>query len=71
MESYLLTLRGAYVNEADYAPEPPDLDRLRDAGLPTVLDRAFAEAISTLSERRRTLLGMVEADARTWPPQQS
>ena len=70
VESYLHTLRDAYVDPADLAPRPPDLGRLRAAGLPTVSDHAFAEALADLNERRRSLLGMVGADARTWPPEQ-
>jgi hypothetical protein len=66
--SYLGTHRGAHVAPADTPPRPPDLERLRAAGLPTVSDTAFAEALDELTERRRSLLGMVEVDARTWPP---
>jgi hypothetical protein len=39
-------------------------------GLPTVSDKDFADALASLDERRRSLLGMIEADARTWPPAQ-
>lgn len=70
IESYLETLQGAYVQPADRTPRPPDLGRLRAAGLPTVTDAAFAESLAALDERRRTLLGMVEADAHQWPPEQ-
>lgn len=70
VQSYLETLQSAYVDASDEAPRPPNLRRLRDAGLPTVSDDAFALALRRLDLRRRNLLGMVEADARTWPPEQ-
>lgn len=46
----------------------PDLDRLRDAGVPTVSDDEFADALADLDERRRKLLGAVDADEWYWPP---
>ncbi len=69
VESYLETLNSAFIDPAPRPPLPPDLGRLRAAGLPTVDDHAFADALARLDERRRALLGMVEADARTWPPE--
>ncbi|TVP47664.1 MAG: two pore domain potassium channel family protein [Gemmatimonadales bacterium] len=71
VQNYLSTLKGASVEPADRIPRPPALDRLRTAGLPTVSDAAFARSLEALERRRRTLLGMVETDARTWPPEQS
>jgi hypothetical protein len=68
--NYLSTLKGAFVEPADRTPRPPALDRLRSAGLPTVPDVAFARDLAELEMRRRTLLGMIEADARSWPPEQ-
>ena len=67
-DSYLETLSGAYVDPADEAPRPPDLDRLREANIPTVADEEFADVLEELDERRRKLLGMVTADAWHWPP---
>ena len=70
VQSYLEALKDAHVEPAERPPRPPALGRLRAMGLPTVSDDAFAEALAALAQRRRTLLGMVEADARTWPPEQ-
>jgi hypothetical protein len=68
VDGHLETLSGAFIHPADEAPPPPDLDRLREAGIPTVSDEAFTDAIEDRSERRRMLLGMVTADAWHWPP---
>lgn len=66
-DSYLDTLETAFVEPADEVPPPPDLDRLREEGIPTVDDAEFGEALEELTERRRNLLGVVRADAWHWP----
>jgi hypothetical protein len=71
IENYLRTLKGAYVHPSDHAPRPPDLSQLRSRGMPAVSDEAFRASLSEIEERRKNLCGMVEADARTWPPEHS
>ncbi|ESP90153.1 potassium channel family protein [Candidatus Halobonum tyrrellensis] len=51
---------------ADDPPPAPDLDRLREAGVPTVSDEAFDRRVAELADRRRDLLGLVEADGHRW-----
>ncbi|SFS10070.1 hypothetical protein SAMN05216559_3654 [Halomicrobium zhouii] len=67
-QNYLETLDNAFIDPADEAPPPPDLDRLRDEGVPTVSDDEFADALDELAVRRRKLLATVTADAWHWPP---
>ncbi|MCU4742033.1 potassium channel family protein [Natronoglomus mannanivorans] len=67
-DSYLQTLDTAFVEPADDVPPPPNLDRLREEGIPTVDDEEFGETLEELRERRRKLLGVVRADAWQWPP---
>lgn len=67
VEGYLATLREAFIDPADSAPPPPRLAGLDRAGVPTVDDEAFVDAIDDLTDRRRALLGLVQADARDWP----
>lgn len=67
VQNYLETLHHTFVASADRTPPSPDLDSLRDVGIPTVSDDEFASSLDELSERRRTLLGLVESDAREWP----
>jgi hypothetical protein len=67
-ENYLETLNNAFIDPAEQEPPPPDLDRLRDAGVPTVSDAEFAAALADLEDRRRKLQGVVNADAWHWPP---
>ncbi|MFD1562002.1 two pore domain potassium channel family protein [Haloarchaeobius amylolyticus] len=67
-QSYLETLDESFIEPAPSVPRAPDLDRLRTDDIPTVSDPAFAEALAELTDRRRHLLGVVEADAWEWPP---
>lgn len=66
VETYLATLDST-VGKDDRAPPPPDVDALREAGVPTVPDEEFADAFDELEDRRRRLLAVVESDAREWP----
>lgn len=65
---YLQTLNKAYITPADELPPPPDLDDLREVGIPTVSDEKFAEDLDESEERRRKLRGMVQNDAWEWRP---
>lgn len=67
-QNYLETLNNAFIEPAEEPPRSPDLDRLRDEGVPTVPDSEFADALDELTERRRKLLAVVNADAWHWPP---
>ncbi|GAB3670198.1 ion channel [Halopiger thermotolerans] len=65
-ESYLEAYTDT-IEPADQAPPAPDLDPLREAGIPTVSDEAFADAVADLEERRRQLRAVIEASGREWP----
>lgn len=68
VDSYLSTLHSAYLTAAPEAPPPPDLDRLRPAGIPTVDEERFLADLeeTELRDRRRALLGVVHGDAWDW-----
>ncbi len=67
VQSYLDTLDAAFVEPADEPPPAPALDALRDGDVPTVSDREFEDALDSIADRRRKLLGLVNADERRWP----
>ncbi|SEW31396.1 potassium channel family protein [Natrinema salifodinae] len=67
VQRYLETLHEAFIDPADRTPPAPALTPLREAGIPTVSDDEFAESLRDVRDRRRTLLGLVESDARRWP----
>lgn len=66
--SYLETLARAFIDPAERTPPPPNVSRLREAGVPTVSEERFDAALEERSTRRRRLLGMVTNDAWGWPP---
>lgn len=67
VQSYLETLHSTFIQPADEVPSPPNLGPLRESGLPTTSDEVFLTEIETLTDRRRTLLGLINSDARQWP----
>ncbi len=67
VQGYLETLRSSFIEPAGSPPPSPDLDTIRDNGVSTVSNEEFASSLEDLGERRRTLLGLVESDARQWP----
>ena len=67
VEGYLETIKSAYIEPSDDPPPQPDLESLRDAGVPTVSDEQFAASVAELDDRRRTLLALVVSDERRWP----
>ncbi|MEA1932423.1 MAG: potassium channel family protein [Euryarchaeota archaeon] len=67
VDNYLELLRSAFIQPADRTPPPPDLDSLREAGIPTVSEEAFDGSLAEMADRRRALLGLVEDDLRQWP----
>jgi len=44
-QNYLETPNNAFIDPAERVPPPPDLDRLREEGVPTVTDEEFADAL--------------------------
>jgi hypothetical protein len=62
----LETLHRAFIEPAEQVPPVPSLARLRQAGIPTVTDAEFAEAVAGVEKRRRLLLALVEADGWVW-----
>lgn len=69
IHDYLELLHQSHVERADRTPPSPNLDSLRERGVPTVSDDEFNASLDELSERRRTLLGLLKSDVRQWPSQ--
>ena len=62
LDVFLQTVGGGFVSsESDPFPTP-ELQPLRDAGIPTVDDEVFAEAVEGELERRRLLTGLLAND---------
>jgi hypothetical protein len=61
--TYLDILKSAFLPPTDQSPSPPDLDTLRESGIPAVSDTEFTKALNGLTNRRRTVRGLVESDS--------
>jgi len=68
VDNYLETLNESFFDPTEETPEPPNLDRVREAGVPTISHTDFEAAIDGHAERRKKLLGIVRSDAWHWPP---
>lgn len=65
--NFLQVLSAGRIGPAREPPPPPDLQRLRDAGIPVVGEEAFAQALQSLHDQRRLLLGLVRDSGYDWP----
>ncbi|MGB3543992.1 hypothetical protein [Rubrivirga sp.] len=66
LSTLIETLATALEASGGDLPPPPDLDQLRDAGIPVVPDAQFDHDLEEMEDRRRTLLYLVEDDGWTW-----
>jgi hypothetical protein len=66
LSTFLATLDSAFIEPDPQAPSLPNLDILRQHGIPTVDDATFEEACHSLAWQRRLLLAQVKRDGWTW-----
>lgn len=69
VQHYLETLNQSFYQPSKNLPPLPDFQLLREAGIPLVPEKEYRQAYEERQERRRKLLGIIEADARPWPEQ--
>lgn len=67
IDNYIEAERSAFIKPIDDHPPSPQLDSLREAGLPVASDDQFQEDIEAIQERRRHLLALIESDVQEWP----
>ena len=67
VSSYLRIIQN-FASEADAPPPTPDLERLREAGIPTVSPAEFEAAVQARRDRRRLLEGILEHERSPRPP---
>lgn len=67
IESYIKTLRNGYITPAEIAPLYPDLDAMKENGLPVTSNETFYELVDQLAGRRKALLGSLHGNRRDWP----
>ena len=66
ISGYLASLKAVGLKPAKKIPPIPDLNILRQAGLPVVSDRLWLERLETVEKRRRCLLALVEQSGWSW-----
>ena len=71
VQDYLDTLQAAGIDASDKPPPIPDLNRLREAGIPVVDDDRFRARVAEIADRRCMLRGLVQYNAYDWPPVKS
>lgn len=64
--AFLKTLRSAYLEPSNYEPPLIPLELLKIKGIPTISDRAFKQATTHITKRRRLLLALVQNDGWSW-----
>ncbi|MFO7654152.1 MAG: potassium channel family protein [Candidatus Krumholzibacteriia bacterium] len=66
MGHLLGTLESAYFRPAEHPPPVPDLELLREQGIPVVAAARFEARLERIAERRRLLRALVEHDGWDW-----
>lgn len=67
IDSFITTLRSGHITPSEIVPVVPDLDSLREQGLPVVETESFLRSLEELTERRKALLGSTRDTSRKWP----
>ncbi|HEX8904403.1 MAG TPA: potassium channel family protein [Longimicrobiaceae bacterium] len=67
VDAFLDTLDEAYIDASDEPPPLPDLNRLRQAGIPVTSVEALRESAASRDKYRRLLMGFLEDERRPWP----
>ena len=67
VDSFLQTLKGAFIKPADVVPRKPDLSSLKEKGIPTISEEEFYKKLEEDSKTRKIILGLVKNDAWQWP----
>lgn len=66
IQSYLETLASSAIYPSKRLPPPPNLSKLREAGLPVVSDEEFNNSLKELDHRRKLLFGLVKDNSFRW-----
>jgi hypothetical protein len=67
INSFLITLKSAFISAADNTPPTPDLSEISNSGVPTVQVHEFDERLKKAEDRRKLILGLINKGAWHWP----
>lgn len=65
--TYLEAMTSAFIKQAETVPPAPTLSNLKGESVPLVSEDTFSKQIDSISQRRKQLLGAVQADNHEWP----
>ena len=67
VDSFLQTLKGAFIKPAQDVPKKPDLSSLKEKGIPVISEDEFYKKREKDNKTRKIILGLVNNDAWQWP----
>ena len=67
VESFLTTLQSAFIQAANELPPVPDINLLREKGIPTISEPEFLKKMENEQERRKLIMGLLNNGAWKWP----
>ncbi|MGK7397513.1 MAG: potassium channel family protein [Candidatus Cyclobacteriaceae bacterium M3_2C_046] len=66
ISTYLKTLNSAYISPSEKHPPPPDISKLKEAGVPLIDNKALITENDELIIRRKMLRALLEDDGWSW-----
>lgn len=67
IDSFLITVKMAFIEAAEEIPLKPDIEKLRRKGIPVLPEKGFHEQLEKENERRKLILGLINNGAWQWP----
>ena len=67
IDSFLQTLKGAFIHPAPDVPPKPDLSSLTEKGIPIISEQEFYQKLEANDKTRKLLLGLINSGGWHWP----
>lgn len=67
VDSFLQTLKGAFIQPADEVPRRPELSSLKEKGIPIIAEQAFYNKLEENTDTRKIIQGLINNDGWQWP----
>jgi hypothetical protein len=67
VESFLETVRKAFIQAAKETPQGPSFDRLKEKDIPLIPEQEFYKRLQEEKDRRKLILGLINNGAWKWP----
>lgn len=67
VETFLETVRMAFIQAAKETPRDPSLRSLKEKGIPLIPEKEFLEKLKREHKRRKLILGLINSGAWQWP----